>query len=931
MRLYGREAETARLDALLASAQRGRSDVLMLRGEPGIGKTALLRYAKERASGMALLEARGLEGEAQLAFSGLADLFRPALGQLESIPPVQAAALAGALGLAPPAPGDRFVVCAATLSLLAAAAEHEPVLAIIDDSHWLDQASWEAVLFAARRLEAERVALLMTSLDLESGQGEPAAAAFDELALSGLDGRAASDLLGERVPHPIARPVIDRLVQVTGGNPLALSELVPTLSRDQLIGDAELGEQLPPAAGVERAFLRRVERLGADTRRGLLVVAVSSGITSAITAACELLGLSSTCLEPAEAEGIIRSEDGRTVFSHPLLRAAVRNSATINASARVHTALADGLTADIAQAADRVHDRLSVPAAERRAWHLAAAARGPDESVAAALEDVAISAGARGGYAASATALDRAAKLSPADKDRVRRLVGAARNWHLAGHAQPAFELLQNALPLTSDDRQRATIQHLRAQVAMGEGDFVFAYRLLESEAARIAADDEAQAALMLADAAVAASTAGELETALRLGREAQAKGTRAGGTAELAGDMILGGLLVAFGEPKQGMPLVLRHARLPEGRVPPPFVLQVMPTVLIVLEEYDKARAFLDWLVDSARTLSAPSLLVPALPLRSDLGYRTGDWYAAYADAAEGLRLARETNGNVLHALAYLAQIEAARGLEQDCREHAEEVLELGRRFSIGAARTYGHAFRGRLALGLGLIDEAIAELEEATHLTQCHQMREPNWVQEAPDLIEAYVRAGRLAEAAEILPDFQEKARKAERVWALAAAARCRGLLADEDSFEREFEEALAWHDRTPTPFERARTELCFGERLRRARRLSESRLHLHSALETFNRLDAAPWTARASSELAATGDSVAPRSQNGVCDLTPRELQLALIVGRGATNKEASAALFVSPKTVEAHLHRIYVKLAIRSRTELARLLAREEILD
>jgi DNA-binding CsgD family transcriptional regulator len=930
MRLYGREAETARLDTLLASARAGKSGVLILRGEPGIGKTALLRYAKEQASGMTVLEARGLEGEAQLAFSGLADLLRLALDQLESIPPVQATALSGALGLAPPTGGDRFVVCAATLSLLAAAAEHQPVLAVVDDAHWLDEASRDAVLFAARRLEAERVALLMASLDLGSGPAAPPPAEIDELALSGLDRRAASGLLGERVPHPIGRQVIDRLVQVTGGNPLALCELVPTLTRAQLSGDAELGEPLPSAAGVERAFLRRIQRLGADTRQGLLVVAVSSGVTSTITAACEGLGLSATCLKPAEEEGILRSEDGRMLFSHPLLRAAVHSAATTSEHARAHLAVANALMIDSDRGAGGAHDRLSVPAAERRAWHLAAAARGPDEPVAAALEDAAISASARGGYAASATALDRAAKLSPGREDRVRRLVGAARDWQLAGHAQPALELLQNALPLTSDDRQRATIQHLRAQVAIGQGDFVFAYQLLESEAARIAAVDDAQAALMLADAAAAASTAGEIKTALRLGRAAQATGTQAGGTAELAGDMIFGGLLIAFGEPKQGTPLVLRHAGLPEGRVPPPFVLQVMPTVLLVLEEYDKARAFFDWLVDSARALSAPSLLVPALPLRSDLGYRTGDWYAAYADAAEGLRLARETNGNVPHALAYLAQIEAARGLEQDCAAHATELLALARQFNIGSALTYAHAVRGRLALGLGLIEESIAELEEATHLIRRHQMREPNWIQEAPDLIEAYVRVGRLGDAAKALADLQEKADRTERVWALGAAARCRGLLAGEDSFEREFAEALAWHDRIPTPFERARTELCFGERLRRARRPSEARLHLHAALETFHRLDAAPWTERASSELAATGESVSPRSQNGVQDLTPRELQLALIVGRGATNREASGTLFVSPKTVEAHLHRIYVKLGIRSRTELARLLALEHML-
>jgi DNA-binding CsgD family transcriptional regulator len=250
--------------------------------------------------------------------------------------------------------------------------------------------------------------------------------------------------------------------------------------------------------------------------------------------------------------------------------------------------------------------------------------------------------------------------------------------------------------------------------------------------------------------------------------------------------------------------------------------------------------------------------------------------------------------------------------------------------RFGIGGALTYGHVFLGRLALGLGLIEEAIAELEEAAGLVERHKMREPNWVQETPDLIEAYVRAGRVAEAASALSEFEEKAERTGRVWTLAAAARCRGLLASEGSFEREFEDSLAWHNRTPTPFERARTELCFGERLRHAGQQSKARLNLRSALQTFEHLGAAPWTARARTALGASGEKVRPRSAKGLRTLTPHELQLALIVGRGATNKEASASLFISSKTVEAHLHHMYVKLGIRSRTELAHILALEQML-
>jgi DNA-binding CsgD family transcriptional regulator len=321
----------------------------------------------------------------------------------------------------------------------------------------------------------------------------------------------------------------------------------------------------------------------------------------------------------------------------------------------------------------------------------------------------------------------------------------------------------------------------------------------------------------------------------------------------------------------------------------------------------------------------------VPALLLQADLTYRTGDWLTAYAHAGEGLRLARETSGNVPHGLVYLTQIEAGRGLEQECRAHAAELAELAGRFGLEAAFVYTHSFVGRLALGLGLIDEAIVELEAAAALTERHKMREANWVQEAPDLIEAYARAGRVAEAEKALSRLAARARRAERVWALAAAARCRGFLAGERSFERHFDVALKWHARTPTPFERARTELCFGERLRSAGRPVEAQPRLRSALEVFDRLGAAPWTARARAELGTSGDKVRPREEGSLRSLTPRELQLALMVGRGATNKEASAALFISPKTIEAHLHRIYVKLELRSRTELAHQLACEQMLD
>jgi DNA-binding CsgD family transcriptional regulator len=327
---------------------------------------------------------------------------------------------------------------------------------------------------------------------------------------------------------------------------------------------------------------------------------------------------------------------------------------------------------------------------------------------------------------------------------------------------------------------------------------------------------------------------------------------------------------------------------------------------------------------------MGAPTILVPVLCLRSDVAFRTGDWIPAYADAAESLRLARETGQLAFHSLAFLARVEAARGLEADCRAHAEEALEHAERDGVGAATTYARWALGLLALGLGRMSEAIEQLEEVARLVDEHEMRQPLEVPWAQDLVEAYARSGSRVDASRVLARLQAQAESTRLSSALAAASRCRGLLADDSGFATAFEEALVFHERTRTPFERARTELCFGEVLRRSRRRSDARRHLRAALDTFERLDAAPWAARARAELAAAGEVASPRDEEWTRLLTPQELQLSMIVGRGATNKEAAAALFISPKTVEAHLHRIYVKLGIRSRTELAGLLARAHML-
>ena len=916
MRLAGREQETRRIDSLLEAGRAGKSGALMLRGEPGIGKTVLLRYATEQAQDMTVLRTQGLEVESDLAFCALADIFRPVVDRLDAIPEPQAAALAGALGLGPSVPGDRFLVCAATLSLLAIAADDQPVLAVVDDVQWVDAASREALFFAARRLEAEPITMLITGREVRVAGDS---LGLDELTLAGLGREAAAELLEERLGYAMPPHELDRLLDATAGNPLALCELAGTVT----------GASASMAATVERAFLARIGDLPPDTREGLVIVAADSGVRRTILQACALLGLPGGCLQPAEEAGVISVEDERVKFTHPLLRAAVYHAAPETTRARVHGALAE----TFGEASHRLEDAqlLGPSPTERRAWQLSAATRGHDEFVASALDAAASQARSRSGYAASASALERAAALSPVMADRIRRWLGAARDWHFAGHGESAVALLDDAVIATENDRQRAEIQQLRAQVKMWQGEWATACKLLAEEALVIAPNDPAQAALMLVDASVAACSIGDLDRGHELGAEARRLGQTVGGIPEIAADVAYGATLVFRGETVLGAPLILRHVTLAEETNTPPVILMLLPHVLICLEEYDQARVLLDRLVGLARGLGAPSLLAPVLPLRAELAYRTGEWFVGYADAVEGFQLASETNQNLAASLVHLAQIEAVRGLEYECRQHAGDALELANRDGIEGLAFLSHALLGKLELGLGRVEAAISELELAAEMGRLRGSRAPNLAQEAPDLIEAYSRAGRRTEAAEALETLEAQADATQCAWALSAAARCRGLLADSASCEREFLRALDWHKRTPTPFDQARTELCFGEQLRRMRRGADARAYLRSALQTFDRLGATPWAGRARSELAATGETAGPTPDNDLSELTPQELQLALIVGHGATNKEAAAALFISPKTVEAHLHRIYVKLGIRSRTDLARKLARAHMLD
>jgi ATP/maltotriose-dependent transcriptional regulator MalT len=451
------------------------------------------------------------------------------------------------------------------------------------------------------------------------------------------------------------------------------------------------------------------------------------------------------------------------------------------------------------------------------------------------------------------------------------------------------------------------------------------AHELLVAEAVRVQAVDPVRAAMMSIDAVGPCFMAGFVDHALATAEWAHGLCQDAGGQWQQLAIVPLGQALLLAGRATTRLSLLLEAEALLDEFDPVSFGRMIRfgtGQAFVWLEDYARARRLLTRGLDEARRLGAIGMIPYPLAVLSELEFRTGHWAAALASASESVRLAEETGQpSVLgFSLACLARIEAAQGQESKCRAHVVRSFEICDAFGVGSLRTYLGSVRGLLELSLGRSETAIGPLEEVARFVAERGLRDPSTVQWGPDLVEAYVHAGRRDEAERTLATFEREAAQTERTWALAASGRCRGLLAEEGRFEREFAGALGWHGRTPTPFERARTELCFGERLRRAGRRVQARAQLRAALATFERLGARPWADRVQSELRAS-EHVRRRAASAAEELTPQELQVALVVVTGATNRQAAATLFLSPKTIEFHLRNIFRKLDVRSRTELA----------
>lgn len=895
----GREVERGQLEHLLRQAREGHGFALLVRGEAGVGKTALLQQAVGGATGFRILRASGVESEAELAFAAVHELVAPIVDLVGALPAPQARAIKAALALEDAESPDRFSAYAATLGLLAAAATELPLLCVVDDTHWLDQASAEAIAFAARRIEHDPIAMVLSTRD--PSPSSFSAPGLTELRLGGLPDGDAKALLAARAPS-LLPSVVERLVATAAGNPLALVEFSASAAQT----DAG-GEPLPVGEAIERVFLERSLPLSADARRALLLAAACDpGEQEGLWPALESEGVSAEAIAEAERAGLL-VRGRRLDFPHPLARSAIYHSAPPDERRAAHRALG-----------------LATSDPDRRAWHLAAAAPGPDEEIATALEQAANRALRRADVSAHAAALERAARLTPEEDARARRLLQAGQSAEAAGRLEQAEQLVAEAAELTPDRELRADALARRSYLLFDRGEFDRALELATAEAERFSGPTAAR--LLTASGAVHALVHVLDIPAARAMAERAAELAGAAGNDDLDLCHMLGWTWQLSGDTHQALALAQACA----GRSDLGSVLAIdLAGHFIFLEDYAQARARFEAIIEHLRTTHALGNLAYALDVQARLELAMGRPRPAYTASLEAIQLTEPLGSDVALAsvLSWLALVEATLGRSEDAQAHGRRSLRIttdrGDRFNEVRAR----GALGLDALARGDMAAAAGWLEPGAQMLAEGGVRLPNRFPIDGDLIEALVRSGRRAEASEQLGRLLENAELTESRWAHAVGARCRALLVADAEADDAFELALGLHDAESNALEEARTQLAYGERLRRLRRRRDSREHLHPALETFERLGARPWAERARAELRASGERLRPRKPTAHERLTPQELQVSLAAADGLTNKEIGARLFLSPKTVEFHLGRAYRKLAVRSRAELIKLFAQE----
>jgi DNA-binding CsgD family transcriptional regulator len=907
--LTGRHSERVVLDRLIDAVGAGESRALVLRGDPGVGKTALLEYLAEQAAGFQVVRAAGVQSEMELAFAGLHQLLASMLDRLDGLPAPQSEALRTAFGLASGRPPDRFFVGLAVLNLLSDVADEQPLLCVVDDEQWLDRGSADVLAFVARRLEAESVGLIFAA---RAVSGE--LAGLPELVVGELDAVEAGALLDSILTAPLDPRVREQIISETRGVPLAMLELLRDLTPAELAGGFGLTGGVPVSGSVEETFRRRIDALPSDSRRLLQLAAADPvGDPLLVWRAAERLGISTDAATAPAQVGLLEF-GARVRFRHPLVRSAAYWSASLQERQEAHSALAEATDPEIDP--------------DRYAWHRAHAAAGPDEDVAEELDRSAARAQARGGLAAAAAFLERSAQLTLEPVRRAERLLAAARAKRDAGAFEAALDLLVTLETAQLGSYSTAEAEHLRGQIALEQQRGSDAARLLLSAARRLTPLNSPLARETHLEALLAAMWAGDLDRPDGVLAAAEAaRAAPAGPGPPRAVDVVLDALAIRLTEGYEaGAPLLTRALEL--------LLAQdlgsdeVGRSLWLAASRSTQAIATELWDADAVHTLATRQLEVAReagalVQLRLALNFLGGSLlHSGELAMAELLfdedRLVAEATGNqpVLYNDVLVA---VWRGQEAK----ATELLEATRREAT--ARGMGR-FVSNLTYLESVLSNALGRYEAAREAAwQAFERDDLGFGSLiVPELAEAASRTGDPALLRTTLDWLAERAHVTPTEWARGIEARVRALSSDGGAAEALYREALERLGRTRLRIELARTHLLYGEWLRREQRRVDARQQLRIAHEMLSTMGVEAFADRARRELLATGATVRKRGVETRGDLTAQEAQIARLARDGLTNPEIGAQLFISPRTVQYHLRKVFLKLGISSRAELDRVL-------
>ncbi len=896
--LHDRREEREALERLLEAVRGGQSRVLVVTGEPGVGKTALVESAIGSAPGFRALRAVGVESEMELAFAALQQLCAPLLDRLDRLPAPQQDALGVAFGLRAGDAPDRFLVGLAVLSLFSEVAEEQPLVCLVDDGQWLDRASAQALVFVARRLLAESVALVLVTRDLgEELTGLP------KLVVEGLRDGDARALLGSAVRVPLDERVRERLVAETRGNPLALLELPRGSTPAELAGGFGLLDAPGLSGRIEQSFQRRLEALPPETQR-LLVVAAAEPVGDPVLVwrAAKRLGIGVSAVEAAESDGLLKI-GARVSFRHPLVRSAAYRAASPDERREVHRALAEATDPDVDP--------------DRRAWHLAQAATGPDEDVASELERSAGRARSRGGLAAAAAFLERAAALTPEVARRAERALAAAQAKYNAGALDAALGLVAIAESEPLDDFQCAQLDVLRARVSFAASRGSDAPPLLLKAAKRLEPLDAALARETYLDALYAAVVVHHLATAGGLVEVSEAaRAAPPSSQPPRAPDLLLDGwaLLIAKGYPT-ATPTLKRalSAFRSESISQDEEIRWLWLACHTAYELWDDEtwHTFSVRLVELARDAGALTGLPIALDSLAAMKLFAGNFATAASLIEEGQAISEVTGSDPIpYGPVLLAACQGRRATASELIEASiKEVVSRGEGMGLIVIQ-WASAL---LYNGLGRYEDAFEAAQEASG-----HPHDPT--RALPELIEAAVRIGTPGVAADALRRLSETTHASGTDWGLGVEACSRALLSEDESAEALYREAIERLRRTRVRIALARAHLLYGEWLRRERRRLDAREQLRTAHTLFTEFGMEAFAERARVELEATGEHARKRTVETRDDLTPQEAQISRLAGDGATNQEIAAQLFISPSTVDYHLRKAFRKLGVKSRHQL-----------